>query len=484
MPLDSFFTKHLANELNENLKGASIKRIYNISNHEFLFKMQNKKNLYINVSNECRVNITAKNFVFPDKPANFTMILRKYLKTFKITNIINYNKDRIIKISFSGLNELKDYVTYILYIELFNRYSNIILTDENNMIISALKFSNSEKRTILTNYQYKVRQNTNYITTPTISKLFQEQQSLFENLRPCLIKNDFYFCNIFKNPEYFNSLSELLESYYFDSDKKRRVSFLANSCSKKIGNELKKLEKKLCKLEKQYRLNQDFIKYKLYGDLILTYGYQNQDKNILVCNDYDGNQVKITLDKNLDTSNNANKYYQKYQKLKRSLIHIKTQTEITNQRIDYLNNLLFQISISNEAELVEIASEFNQKQTKKIEKKSKIHIIKSDEFSIYIGKNNLQNEEITFKLSRKNDYWFHVKDLPGSHVLLKTNNLTDDLVNYTASIAAFYSKGATYPNVDVMYTNIKNVKKVSKSYPGHVSIINDFKVVNVCPKDK
>ncbi len=474
MPLDALFIKHLATELNEELTKSSIKRIYNISNNEFLFKLQNKKQLYISVNNECRVNITSKDFIFPEKPSNFTMVLRKYLKTFKITDISSYCKDRIIKITFSGLNELKDYVTYHLYVELFNRYSNIILTTEDNTIINALKLVNNEQRTVLANYRYLVEEQETYYSKFNIPCDFQ--------LLPCTTSKDFYFTNVFDTPvTTYQTLSQLLDNFYFDRDKQRRVNYLVKNCSSAINSEVKKLERKLVKLDKDYQANSEYDIYKLYGDLILTYGYQNQKKDLLVCNDYQGNSVTIKLDETLDVSSNANLYYNKYSKLKRSLDHIQTQKTVANERLTYLNNLLFQISISNEQELVEIANEFNNLASKNKQAKSTITKISNDDFTIYIGKNNLQNEEITFKLSRKDDLWFHIKDLPGSHVLLKANNPTDEIIKYTAQIAAYYSKGSNYPKVDVMYTNVKNVKKVSHSYPGHVSIINDFKVINVVP---
>ncbi len=474
MPLDALFIKHLANELNSELEKSSIKRIYNISNNEFLLKLQNKKQLYISVNNECRVNITDNEFVFPTTPSNFTMVLRKYLKTFKIINISPYCKDRIIKITFSGLNELKDYCTYYLYIELFNRYSNIILTKEDNTIISALKQTNNESRTILSNYKYKIEEKPFYYSSFNL-----DNQSKFS---PCASSSDFYFTNVFENGVIkHQTLSQLLDNFYYTKAKNRRVNYLVNSCNSKIKNEVKRLERKIIKLKQDYNKNKNFDKYKTYGDLILTYGYNNKYTDILECVDYEGENIEIKLDKRLDVSSNANLYYKKYSKLKRSLSYIEEQIDLSNKRLEYLNNLLFQISISNEKELIEISNEFNNKREKTKQNKSEIMKICGDDYTIYIGKNNRQNEEITFKISRKDDIWFHIKDLPGSHVLLKSNSINDELIKYSAQIAAYYSKGKNYPKVDVMYTNIKNVKKVSRSYPGHVSIINDFDVINVAP---
>ncbi len=484
MPLDSIMIEKLAFELNNSLQNANIKRIYNISKNEFLVKFQNKQNLYISVNNECRVNITTREFIFPKIPLNFTMILRKYLKTYKLINLTNYQNDRILKLTFAGLNELKDYTTLHLYIELFNRYSNLILTKEDNTIINALKLINNENRSILPNYKYQVEYKENLETTTKIKEIQKNNPELFTKTEPCYTTTDFYFTNIFDDSVvYTDSISQLLDTFYVELDKKRRIDFLAKKSIKKISSEKKKLEKKLKKLDQDLEKSESLDKYKLYGDLILTYGYQNSNKELLQCKDYEGNNLQIKLNENLNVSDNANVYYNKYTKLKRSISHINEQIAITKNRINYLDNLLFQVSISNEVEILEITKEFEQIKNKSKTKTSTILTYNFDNYQILVGKNNLQNEEITFKLSNKNDIWFHVKDLPGSHVLLKTNEVNDEMIAKAASIAAYYSKAKTSPKVEVMYTNIKNVKKISNSYPGHVSIINDFKTIYIEPKE-
>lgn len=481
MPIDSIFTKHLANEINSFINGASIKRIYNISNNEFLFKFHNKQNMYISVNNECRVNLTDIEYTFPEKPSNFTMLLRKYLNNFKIASVESFNKDRIIQIKLFGYNDLKDMTTYNLYIELFGRYSNIILTTEDNVIINCLKLVNNETRTLLPNYQYTYNVNEEYVITPKAN--IDAKSALNAQITPCTNNNDFYHTNIFNDEiTTFTTLSSLLDNYYFSITKKRRIDFLTKQCQKSIDLEIKKLKKKVIVLNKDYNKNKEYDIYKTYGDLILTYGYQQQQTNLLKCNDYEGNAIEIKLDSKLSVSDNANKYYNKFSKLKRSLMHIETQVELANNRIEYLENLKYQLSVCNENEIKQIYNEYNQVVNKKDLKTSKILTITEDDYTILIGKNNLQNEEVTFKLSRRNDIWLHVKDLPGSHVILKSDNLDDKMIEIAAQYAAYYSKAKAFPKVEVIYTNVKNVKKISGSYPGHVSIINEQNTIIVEPK--
>ncbi|MFV0499489.1 MAG: NFACT family protein [Bacilli bacterium] len=483
MPIDSMFTLYLAKELNRDLHNAKIKKIYNINSNDFLFKFQNKLDVYISSSNECRINVTNKTYSFPTKPLNFTMLLRKYLGNKKVINVCAYQKDRIIRVEFSGLNEAKDLTTYYLYIELFGRYSNIILTKFDNTIINSLKYVNNNFKTILPNYKYYIEAKDTYFISPKVNISIEKLTNVY--VCACATKDDFYFTKVFKEEsESFTSLSSLLDHFYQKDCNNDNVNILLKKCTAKIKQDYKKTKNKVNVLKKELQKNSKYKIYKIYGDLILTYGYNKKISNYLVCNDFDGNKVKININKNISISDNANSYYNKYAKLKRSITHINNQITATYHRLDYLDNLLFQLSIANENEIVILCNDYLHISHKnKTVKKINIMTIENTDYKILIGKNNLQNEEITFKLSNKNDIWFHVKDLPGSHVLLKSDNITDDQILLAASYAATYSKAKNYPKVDVVYTNVKNVKKISGSYPGHVSIINEKKIITVNNKN-
>ncbi len=479
MPIDDLFIKFLSEELNNELCNTKIKKIYNLSQNQFVFTTQNKKQFYIGCNNEARVNMTNKQYSFPTTPSNFTMYLRKYLSNFKIISITNYNYDRIIKITFEGLNEIKDLSTYYMYVELFGRYSNLILTTENNIILNALKLINNDTRTILPNYEYITKEKTSYFP----SKYVDTIDNIMIN--PTHSNKDLYFINIFNTKEVvsFSNLSDLLEDFYTKYDKKRLIKNISADAMKNIDNEYKKLVKKIAKIHYQLNTNSKYDEYRLYGDLILTYGHQNSNPKLLECKDFENNNVKITLDANKSVIENSNYYYKKYQKSKRSIEILKDQIKIAEERIKYLDEIKFQIEIANEDELKEILAEFKTIVNTKISK-SPILKYKYKNCEIYVGKNNIQNNEVTFKIARKGDLWFHIKDLPGAHVILKNHQKDLELITIAAEIAGHYSKGKNYPSVDIMYTDIKNVKKVSGSYLGHVSVINDAKYIKVEPKNR
>ncbi len=475
MALDAHFIKYLATELKNELHSSKIKKVYNISNNQFVFQTHDKKSIYISCNNEARINLTNKKFVFPSTPSNFTMYLRKYITNFQIQEVEQFNNDRIIKLSLVGLNELKDITYYNLYLELFGRFSNIILCNEDNTILNALKLINNENRTILPNskYLYDLK-----------DKLPNSKYNFNSDVvNPSYTDKDFYYMNVFKeNVKHTTTLSQLLDTFYEKYDTLRRINNLSNSILKKINSKLKSKKNKLNKLKIDLENNSSCDHLKNYGDLILTYGINNNDKNQLKCIDFNNNQIIIPLKPNLSVSDNANNYYNKFQKKKRSIQIIKEQIEITENEIKYLEEILFQLEIANEHELIEITNEFKQVKIKEKNSKSTVLTKEYKGATIYIGKNNVQNNNVTFNISHKSDLWFHIKDLPGSHVVVKNHNNDEDIIKYAASIAGYFSKGRNYPYVDVMYTEIKNVKKISGSYLGHVNVINNVNYIKVEPK--
>ncbi len=468
MGLDTKFVKHLTAELNSNLDKSKIKKVYNISKNQFVFQTHDKKSIYISCNNEARINLTSKKFVFPSTPSNFTMYLRKFITNFQITSIEQINFDRIVRITLVGLNELKDITTYHLYIELFGRFSNIILCNENNIVMNALKLVNNENKTLLPNCKYEYPLSTN------------SEADTNEQVIPCYTSNDFYYKNIFSSEVTITaSLSELLDTYFEEYDSRRRINNLSNSIFKKITTKLKSKKNKIQKLLKDLEANQNSEHLRIYGDLILTYGFSNIDKENLKCKDFDGNEISIPLNSMLSTSENANYYYTKYQKKKRSISIIQEQISKTKEEIYYLEEIIFQLGIANEKELVEITNEFKQIKFKNKKDKSIITKIDFKNATIYIGKNNIQNNEVTFNIARKDDLWFHIKDIPGSHVVVKNHENDNEVIEYAAKLAGYFSKGKNYPYVDIIYTTISNVKKISGSYLGHVKLINDTKHISV-----
>lgn len=300
------------------------------------------------------------------------------------------------------------------------------------------------------------------------------------------------------NKIFINSISELLHIYFKRKDIGDRIGQRSASIRKTIGV---KLERTINKLEKQKlelleSKNREILK--VYGDLISAniHNIKPGMETIEVENFYDEglNMLEILLDKKISPAQNAQKYYKKYSKLKNANNLLNKEIPETEQEILYLENVLMSIDNSTEIkELNEIKEELMQegyiKNNQRSNKKKKeepiskpYHYISQDGFNIYVGKNNKQNDYLTLKFAGKEDLWFHVYLMPGSHVIIQRNN--KDIPNTTleeaAALAAYFSKGKDGSNISVAYTERKNVKKPKNAKTGMV-IFNNFKTLNITP---
>ena len=231
-------------------------------------------------------------------------------------------------------------------------------------------------------------------------------------------------------------------------------------------------------------------KFKVYGELINTYGYgvEPGDKSMTAFNYYTNEEISIPLDETLSPSENAQHYFEKYNKLKRTYEALSALTEEVKEEIEHLESISNALDIAmQEEDLVQIREELIESGyirrkggTKKVKITSKpFHYISSDGFHIYVGKNNYQNDELTFKLATGNDWWFHAKKMPGSHVVVKAENqeLPDRTFEEAARLAAFYSKGKQQDKVEVDYLQKKNVKKPAGAKPGFVVYYTNYSMV-------
>lgn len=279
----------------------------------------------------------------------------------------------------------------------------------------------------------------------------------------------------------YESVSSMLEYYYFEKSLYTRIRQKSTDLRKIITTTLEKDYKKLDIQTKQIADTEKKDKFKVYGELLTAYGYNidPSSKEVTLLNYYTNQDIKIPLDNTISPLDNAKKYFEKYNKLKRTneaLIPILKETE---SEIHHLESLINSLDIAtSEDDLKQIKEEmiqasyikkkFNDKTPKS--KSRPLHYISTDGFDIYVGKNNLQNEDITFKLANGGDWWFHSKTFPGSHVIVKSNGseLTDRTYEEAAKLAAFYSKGRAQEKVEIDYTERKNLKKVPGAKPGFV----------------
>ena len=291
--------------------------------------------------------------------------------------------------------------------------------------------------------------------------------------------------------ESFDSISELLDKYYYEKDQKDRITQRSQNMRHTISANLKRAKNKLQKQKEEMLESANREAYKVYADLIssnihkITKGL----KEITLENFYDNmNELVVPLDQKLSSVQNAQRYYKRYQKMKQREIVLEKQIENTEDEIKYLELVADAIERTEDVKnLDEIYFELVKngyiKKDKKIKNKPKkiaIHSIDYDDTSkVYYGKNNLQNEYITFKVADKNDVWMHVKGFPGSHVVIKCDGYpSDDLLVFAAKIAAKNSKAKDSNKVDVDFTTRKNVKKHPSGKTGLVNYVN-FKTITI-----
>ena len=280
----------------------------------------------------------------------------------------------------------------------------------------------------------------------------------------------------------FASISTVLEQYYASKNTLIRIRQKSSDLRRIVQTALERNQKKYDLQLKQLKDTKKREKYKIYGELIHTYGYNlpENSKELTVFNYYDNEMITIPLNPDLTPQENAKKYFEKYGKLKRTYEALSELIQETESETIHLESVATALDIALlEEDLQEIKEELiacgyiRRKQTNA--KKQKItskpfHYLSSDGFHIYVGKNNYQNEELTFQFAVGNDWWFHAKGIPGSHVIVKTNGkeLPDRTFEEAGRLAAYYSKGRNTEKVEIDYTEKKNVKKVNGGKPGFV----------------
>lgn len=292
----------------------------------------------------------------------------------------------------------------------------------------------------------------------------------------------------------YNSISEVLENYYAMKDKITRIHQKSSDLRRVVSNALDRSRKKYDLQMKQLKDTKKREKFKIYGELLQTYGYEAKegDKSLTCINYYTNEEITIPLDETLSPLENSKKYFDRYGKLKRTFEALSTQTKETEEEITHLESISSSLDIALEEEdLVQLKEELIEygyirrkgvagKKNKKQKVTSKpFHYISSDGYHIYVGKNNFQNDELTFKFANGGDWWFHAKGMAGSHVVVKTNGdtLPDRTFEEAGRLAGFYSKGNNQDKVEIDYTEKKNVKKPGGAKPGFVVYYTNYSLM-------
>lgn len=358
---------------------------------------------------------------------------------------------------------------------------------------------------------------TNDLSSEDFNSLYKEFTALFSDIRnnnysPCIVVDekidkviDFSCINLtlFNNLSYINeaSISTVIENYYRTKDMKDRIHQRSSDLKKSISIKLDRLYNKLSKQKEELLESEHADEYKVKGELLTAYIYMLEKgmDSIEVANFYDPSyeNVTIKLKNNLTPSENAQKYFKKYNKMKNAKKEITHQIELSNEEINYLENIILSIeNCENLAELQDIREELIRLGYAKNQGKNKIkketalttkphEFISSEGFKILVGKNNKQNDHLTLRLADNDDIWMHTKNIPGSHVIIKCagHEVSDETIFEGAMLAAYFSKSKMSAQVPVDYTKKKNVKKPSGSKPGMV-IYETNSTVYVTPQEE
>lgn len=280
----------------------------------------------------------------------------------------------------------------------------------------------------------------------------------------------------------FSSLSVLMDTYYGNKAERDRVKQQANDLFHIIKTELTKNENKIDKMKKELAQTKDADEYRVKGEILTSFLHEvsQGDQSVVLKNYYDDNDpIEIHLDPQKSPAENAQKHFTRYQKLKKRKIHLTKQVKQTKNEIVYLESILAQLDVASTRDIEEVREELRQggymkqkQKYKKSKKRSKPsepdQYIASDGTLLMVGKNNLQNDRLTMRIANKSDWWLHAKDIPGSHVVIRNENPTEEIVEQAANLAAYFSKYRLSSSVPVDAVQIKHVRKPNGAKPGYV----------------
>ncbi|XJZ28441.1 NFACT family protein [Bacillota bacterium Lsc_1132] len=504
-----------------------------------------------------RVQLTNESYDNPSEPPMFCMLLRKHLEGYLLEDVYQVGTDRIIIFEIKGRNEIGDLSNKQLIVEIMGRHSNIVLVDKiRGIILDSVKhisFALNSHRAILPGQQYVFppEQNKQDPFTATeedviklldfnggkldkqlvdsfsgISPLFSKEViyksglanrktvpktfiQLIEKIKkntisPAIIeysgKEAFYLFpleHLKGAAKTYSSLSAMLDRYYFGKAERDRVKQQGHDLERFILNEKEKNEKKIIKLQNTLKEAEKADKFQLFGELLTAnlYAVQKGMVEIEVVDYYDenGSTVIIPLDPRKTPSENAQKYFSKYQKAKNAVSVVEEQIDLARAEAAYFDNLLQQVESASPKDLEEIREELvegkyirvrKNRSGKKGQNAKPIldRFISSSGTEIIVGKNNKQNDYLTNKLAARDEIWLHTKDIPGSHVVIRSKEPDDHTLKEAAILAAYFSKARNSSSVPVDYTKVRFVKKPSGAKPGFV-IYENQQTVYVTPDE-
>lgn len=567
MALDGITVSCLKKELKDQLLDGYIMKVAQPEKDELLMTIKNNGTQYrlcISANPSLPLlYLTDKNKQSPMTAPGFCMLLRKHIGSGHIVGIDQPSLERVIIFTIEHRNEMGDPCKKKLIVELMGKHSNIIFTDDNDIILDSIRRISaniSSVREVLPGREYFIPQTSEKLDPLTVSKedffrsvfsrseylsktifssfigfspltgeelcsragitsdtfapecsdalkehIYHTFNRLIEEIVSCDYHPAIYYendrpadfsvidLNVYQASEKkrFSSVSDLLEAYYAQKSAVTRIRQKSTDLRKLVSNFLERNVKKLQIQKKQLKGTDKKDKFRIYGELLNTYGYEAEEgaDKLETINYYTGEPITIPLDPTMSATDNAKRYFEKYNKLKRTYEAVTVQLRETSDDIEHLESIQNALDIAaDEADLSQIADELRacgyikKRASKKQSRQSKakpMHFVSSDGFDIYVGKNNFQNDELTFSTPMNRDWWFHSKGIPGSHVVVRSDNkeLPDRTYEEAARLAAYFSKGRTGSKVEIDYTLRKNIKKPNKSKPGFVVYYTNYSMM-------
>ena len=518
-----------------------IQKIQDVSSTDLLFHTHGssgKKQLLISCHSVYnRLMFTSRSYTAPYQPGNFVMVLRKYIEGGQITAIEQAELDRWCRMDILTRNNLGDEEMLYLYIELMGKYANVILVNKEGKIVDALKrippFENS-RRTIHPGAVFEPTPTQNK-KDPFREQTIDPQRSLtaqFSGFSPFLsreveyrmehgetfaqimheieVSDRLYIAAVKQEPVFHcielkscgtNVSYPLFEGFdilYYRKEEKERIRQVSGDIYHLVSRQLKHQQQKLPRLLNELDEAKDCDKYKKYGDLLFTWQVNDtKGMNSIMLEDYDtGKDLEVPLDPKLDGKGNARKHYQRYNKLKKGQAYLQEQIALCEDEIQYLEGVIEQLDLADYETAGEIQEELrrlgylrNQQKKKKNNKKKKdvkaavTTFTSPDGTKISFGKNNYQNDELTWHMARRNETWLHAKDYHGAHVVIHDEDPDEETMRLAANIAACYSKGRQSSSVPVVYCPVKNLKKIPGAKPGTVQL-GAYKMIYIDPDEE
>ncbi|MDT2736606.1 fibronectin-binding protein EfbA [Enterococcus pseudoavium] len=555
MSFDGVFTHAMVQELKEQLLTGRISKIHQPYENEVVLVIraqgENQRLLLSAHPSYARIQLTEIAYTNPDNPPNFVMMLRKHLEGAILEDIHQVENDRVVHFTFSKRDELGDLQNIVLIVELMGRHSTIVLLNkQTGKILDAIKHighSQNTYRSILPGSEYieppkqtqlnpfhaskeqvftilstadildgrYLQQNFQGLGRDTADELAfrftknpNEKMAVWDafwgslqlQVQPTLGNKDHkeFFAPLtfetFENPTPYENLSLLLDAFYGEKAEKDRVKQLGNDLIRKVENEIKRNQTKLAKREKTLQDSENAEEYRRDGELLTTFMTQvpRGAESVELENYYEDNApITIKLNPALTPNQNAQKFFQKYQKLKNAVKLIYDQIAEAKAEIAYLESILAQLEIAGPMDIEIIKEELivsgylkpkRRKKNRKQAPSKPERFIASDGTEILVGKNNIQNDQLTLKQARKTDIWLHAKNIPGSHVIIKNAEPSEETLLEAAELAAYFSKFRQSAQVPVDYVAVKHVHKPNGAKPGFV-IYENQKTLFVTPEE-